>query len=129
MTILKNFFIVLFLTLCFSCSVLAEEKKGFNIEISNLSAECNIYFLYWMDHDWGHNGPANIAGGEINSGQVRLINNYYKPGIYQVVFNSKHKNGKKQYRSIFNIPFNAKKLIIIFDPKKSPDQPIIIKFK
>jgi hypothetical protein len=60
------------------------EDCKFNVRFTNNSDQTVIYMFYWEDHPFKSFYPANMAGGELESGKSYIIERGYTCGKYYV---------------------------------------------
>ena len=59
---------------------------SFSIKLENTFEKKMYYMLYWIDHPYSWNGPANMAGGELKALESVEIPINYEKGKYYVIW-------------------------------------------
>jgi len=73
---------------------------NFSITLENTFNKKMYYLVYWIDHPYKWQGPANMAGGELNALESIEIATQYKNGKYYVIWRDE---GEWQNKMPFNI--------------------------
>lgn len=84
---MKTFLSIFFTILLISCATTAPpvDDGNFSIRFFNDTEETMCYWLWWVDHNFENiPGPANMAGGELQPWQDRLLESRYPYGEWQI---------------------------------------------
>ncbi len=73
---------------------------NFYIKLENTFDKKMYYMLYWIDHPYSWNGPANMAGGELSALESVEIPINYENGKYYVIWRD---GGEWRNKLPFNI--------------------------
>ena len=78
---------LLYATLIFiltGCSFLQIQKPGFDITFYNDTDNLACYLLQWHSHGFAQQSPASMCGGELDPGDVNIVENGYSPGLWEI---------------------------------------------
>jgi hypothetical protein len=86
---------------------------NFSIKLENTFDKKMYYMLYWIDHPYSWNGPANMAGGELNALESVEIPINYENGKYYVIWRD---DGEWRNKLRFNIVTDLNQITV--NPEK-----------
>ena len=87
---------------------------NFSIKLENLFDKKMFYLLYWIDHPYSWNGPANMAGGELEGLASVDIPVHYDSGKYYIIWRD---TGQWKNKVQFNIDSDVSHITI--SPEKA----------
>ena len=62
---------------------------SFTVRLENNFDRKMLYFFYWIDHPYGWQAPANMAGGELEASETALLGGNFQQGKYRIVWKDK----------------------------------------
>jgi hypothetical protein len=82
---------------------------SFSIKLENTFDKKMYYMLYWIDHPYKWSGPANMAGGELNSLESVEITVKFDNGQYCVIWRD---TGEWRNKLRFNVETDLTQLTV-----------------
>ena len=62
---------------------------SFTVRLENNFDRKMLYFLYWIDHPYGWQAPANVAGAELEASATVHLGSNFQKGKYRIVWRDK----------------------------------------